>query len=64
MKDLLGMLLTEAEQELTKAGEGFQVLESVPPNNKETDGFLRVIRQQEKEGIHYLTVCRIPDAYK
>ncbi|MDD2483866.1 MAG: hypothetical protein PHQ50_02380 [Eubacteriales bacterium] len=64
MIDLLGRLLVEAEQELTTQGVAFEVIESAPPNNKENEGFPRVIRQQEKEGVQYLTVCRIPDAYK
>ena len=69
MEDLLGRYLSDAEQILTARGECFEVIETAPPTNREaedlkTEGLLRVIRQENKNGVCVLTVCRIPDAYR
>jgi len=64
MKDLLGMLLEEAEETLKSEGKGFEILLTAPPNKEQPEGFLRVIRHCEIKGIHYLTACRIEDTYR
>lgn len=69
MEDLLGRYLSDAEKILTAQEACFEVIETAPPNIRETenpgtDGFLRVIRQEYKNGVCVLTVCRIPDVYR
>ena len=65
MTDLTGRDLAFAERVLDAAGEAYRVVETRPVHHREDpEGFLRVIRQQNRDGIAVLTVCRIPDAYR
>lgn len=57
--DILGFKLTDAIEELSKANLAYEVVEIFPKTKKEISDELRVIKQELKNEINILTVCKI-----
>ena len=57
--DVLGMELHDATALLEAEGLAFIIAETKPARRELTEGDMRVIRVQRRDGIIKLTVCRI-----
>jgi len=64
MIDLLGADLSLAINLLKEAEADYEILTTTSPFGVALDGIDRVIRQEVKDGIHRLTVCKVPDSFR
>ena len=64
MIDLLGTDLTIAIKLLQEAEAEYEILMTKTPFGDPPDGIEKVIRQEIRDGIYRLTVCRVPDSFR
>lgn len=61
--DLLGMVFEQARERLESQKIPYEVFETIPTKKNAVDGFKRVIKQKNENGICHLTVCKVPDVF-
>jgi collagenase-like PrtC family protease len=64
MIDLLGADLPLAIKLLQAAGADYEVLTTTSPFGAPLDGIERVVRQEIRDGVYRLTVCKVPDSFR
>lgn len=59
----LGWKVREAEKRLLSENRRVCVHVSLPAKSEPVTGPLRVIKQEEKDGVVFLTACKVTDPY-
>lgn len=62
--DLLGMVLEEAIEFLHSKDIPYEVCETAPTKKDTIEGYQRVIKQKDENGICKLIVCKVPDVFR